>query len=71
VIIACNAPPARCSVAAMGASRSPVAVSTSMASFSSAGHAGPAHDDEPSSRAPRGSRLAASSASKSILKANS
>jgi hypothetical protein len=32
---------------------------------------GPAHDDEPSSRAPRGSRLAASSAAKSILKANS
>jgi len=26
----------------------------SMASFSSPGHAGPAHDDEPSSRAPRG-----------------
>ena len=35
VIIACNAAPARCSVAAMVASRSPVAVSTSMASFSS------------------------------------
>jgi hypothetical protein len=32
---------------------------------------GPLHDDEPSSRAPRGSRLAASSAAKSILKANS
>src|SRR4029453_16389522 len=36
-----------------------------------AGPAGPAHDDEPSSRAPRGSARAASSAAKSILKANS
>jgi hypothetical protein len=35
VIIAYNAAPAPCSVAAMVASRSPVAVSTSMASFSS------------------------------------
>jgi hypothetical protein len=35
VIIACNAAPARCSVAAMVAFRSPSAVNTSMASFSS------------------------------------
>jgi hypothetical protein len=51
VIISCNAAPARCSVAAMVASRSLSGVNTSMASFSGAGHAGPVHDD--ASHAPR------------------
>jgi hypothetical protein len=43
-----------------------VAVSTSMASFPSRRSRWAAHDDEPSSRAPRRSRLGASSAAKSI-----
>jgi hypothetical protein len=46
VIIACNAAPARCSVAAMVvASRSPGAVNTSMASSPGADHAWPVHDN--------------------------
>jgi hypothetical protein len=71
VIIACNAAPAPCSVAAMVAYRSPVAVSTSMASFSSRRSRWARSRRRAIQPCAAGHRLAASSAGESILKANS